>query len=143
MRILFDYNRTLFDPEARALYEGVPQLLEDLSVRNDLFLVSRNEPGRASAFSALGISRYFKKTIFADDKSAELFRELCGESADVFVVGDRVREEISIGNQLGWKTVWVRQGKFAHELPSNAHEDPMFTVRDVREIKTILARYEY
>ena len=29
---------------------------------------------------------------------------------DVIVIGDRVRGEISIGNELNYTTVWIKQG---------------------------------
>jgi len=39
--IIFDYNRTLFDVDNNKLIEGVPELVEKLSKKYKLCLVSR------------------------------------------------------------------------------------------------------
>jgi FMN phosphatase YigB (HAD superfamily) len=142
MKILLDYNRTLFNPDSDSLYQGVPEFLADLSANNELFLISRNEPGRADTLERFGIKKYFTKVYFVEEKTTSLFEELAQGSADVVVVGDRVKEEISLGNQLGLVTIWVKQGRFANELPSTALEQPTHTVDNVLEIKNIISTYE-
>lgn len=142
MKIIFDYNRTLFNPDTDSLYQGVVELLQKLSENNELFLISRNEPGRENRLKEIGIKKYFNNLAFVEDKTAELFIRLVGPRKNVFVVGDRVKEEITIGNKLGFKTIWVQQGKFAAELPSNALEQATFTVKNIQEIQSIISKYE-
>ncbi len=36
--VIFDFNRTLYDPDSGALYEGVVELLENLKNERRLFL---------------------------------------------------------------------------------------------------------
>lgn len=142
MKIIFDYNRTLFNPDTSSLYEGVSSVLENLSKRHDLFLVSKFEPGRQDMFKKLSIARYFQQVAFVEKKTKELFIDLVGANTDVLVIGDRVKEEITIGNQLGYITVWIKQGKFADELPANQVERPQYIISNVAEITSIISKYE-
>lgn len=137
MKIIFDYNRTLFDPETGALYPGVPGLLKVLSKQYDLFLISKNEPGRKEKFEKMNIKKYFQKVVFVEKKTKQLFEDLSNNSRDVFVVGDRVREEILLGNILGFITIWVKQGKFACELPIK-EQTPQYTIKNIQELQNIL-----
>jgi FMN phosphatase YigB (HAD superfamily) len=139
MNIIFDYNRTLFNPDSNALYDGVVELLRNLSVQNRLFLVSKNEPGRRQHISELGIASYFARIAFVEQKSCQLFTDLVGDSTDVVVVGDRVKDEIGIGGALGFVTIWVQQGKFADEVPSSAAEQPTFITTSVTGVQNIIS----
>jgi FMN phosphatase YigB (HAD superfamily) len=76
MKIIFDYNRTLFNPDTGNLYPDVLSILSTLSKNHELFLVSRNDPRRESMLVSLGISSFFKKKLFVDTKTATLFKEL-------------------------------------------------------------------
>ena len=105
MKIIFDFNRTIFNPETGTLYAGVVDLLILLSKNHDLFLISQNEPGRKENFQKLGISDYFKKIVFVEEKTKSVFEELSESAKDVMVVGDRLRGEILIGKQLGVTTI--------------------------------------
>lgn len=139
MIIIFDYYRTLFNPDTDSLYAGVIEVVKKLSQKNDLFLVSRNEPGRATRLKEFGIHKYFQKSIFVEEKTKEAFETLAKKGIRTIVVGDRVKQEIALGNQLGLTTVWVRQGKFADELPSVEGERPNYMIQDIRELTDIIA----
>ena len=139
MKIILDYNRTLFNPEADRLYEGVRGVLKGLSRENELLLISMNEPGRNERLKELGIKNYFQKIVFVENKTKEIFESLSQGLKDVVVVGDRVRSEISLGRQLGFTTIWVRQGKFSGELPEESSE-PDFIINDIRELQDIISQ---
>ncbi|MEY3783946.1 MAG: hypothetical protein RLZZ230_268 [Candidatus Parcubacteria bacterium] len=142
MKIIFDYNRTLLNPETDSLYQGTFELLKKLSPKNELYLVSKNEPGRRERLEELNIAQFFNKINFVDKKTTALFKELVGDSSEVIVIGDRVKEEISIGNQLGMITIWVQQGKFASELPTNKQERPRYIVKNIESLSDLIAKYE-
>lgn len=142
MKIIFDYNRTLFNPEADSLYQGVVELLQDLSRNNYLYLISRNEPGRKDRLEELGIKNYFQDIVFVEEKTPQTFRALVHKGERVLVIGDRVKEEIFLGNQLGFITIWVQQGKFSTELPSKPQEQPDYTVENISELQKIISKYE-
>lgn len=142
MKIIFDYNRTLYDPNTDSLYKGVVELLQYLSKDNELFLISKNEPGRKDRLVELGIDGYFVKIIFVEKKTVSLFRELSQDDKNILVIGDRIADEILIGNQLGFITVWVQQGKFATDLPERDEQQPRHIVQNIQEIKNIFSKYE-
>lgn len=142
MKIIFDYNRTIFNPETDTLYDGVFELLKDLSLKHNLVLVSKDEMGREAKLKDFGIVKYFDNTIFVEEKTAEIFKSLVKDNEKVLVVGDRVRGEISIGNKLGFITIWVNQGKFANEIPRNQNEIPNHSISEIKYLSEIIKIYE-
>lgn len=142
MKIIFDYNRTIFNPDTQELYSGAFELLSDLSNNHELFLISQNEPGRKEKLESFGISKFFKKIVFTDNKSPEVFQEIVDFEKNVIVVGDRVHGEITIGNKLNYITVWIMQGKFSNDYPVNIEQKPKHAIFEISELKEILKRYE-
>jgi len=142
MKIIFDYNRTIFDPEKQELYSGVLELINELAQKHELFLVSANEPERKNALENFGISRFFKKIVFTDNKSVEIFQEMVGTDSEVLVVGDRIRGEIVTGNKLNFITVWVKQGRFSFEGPMGVGQKPKYTISNIVELREIVKKYE-
>jgi len=141
MKIIFDYNRTLFDPDVDTLYPGVLDLLNVASQKHEIFLVSRNERARKKRMKDLGIEQYFKEIFFVDEKSDALFVFIAGGMRGM-VVGDSIQDEIAIGNRLGLITVRLKQGKFAYETPQNKSEIPAFEVENIEALKALIAKYE-
>lgn len=137
MNIIFDYNRTLYDPECGALYPGVFETLSILAKEHTLFLVSRNEPGRRRDMETLNIAHFFCKVAFVEEKTTDIFSELLSGTNQGLIVGDMLSDEIRIGNLLGVPTVWVRQGLFAVQTPSNTAGIPSVTIASIPELLKI------
>ena len=74
-------------------------------------------------------------------KTPEVFRTLVDNHPDVVVVGDRVRDEIRIGRELRYKTVWLKHGCFRKEIPRNDRELPDHTVENVPQLTKLLLTY--
>ena len=142
MKIIFDYNRTIFNPDTQELYSSVFELLSDLSGKYDLFLISKNEAGRNEILEKFGIDKFFKRIVFTDNKSVETFKEIIGVDKNAIVVGDRVQGEIAIGNELNLITVWVKQGKFSNVIPVSKIQKPKYTINNISELKEIIKQYE-
>ncbi len=142
MKIIFDYNRTIFDPETDNLYLGVLELLQKLSAKYELFLISRNEPERKRRFEELNIKNYFQKILFVNGKSRKVFEGISGDTKNVIVVGDSISDEIKIGNQLGFVTIHLKKGKFSTEIPKNKYEFAKFEITDINELESIILSYE-
>lgn len=141
MIIIFDFNRTLYDPETGGLFDGAIELLSKLSARGDeLHLVSKLEPTRSLAFlTKLGIAHFFKTTAFVTDKSDALRRLIETAPAPVYVVGDYLHGEIRIGNKHGAKTIWLKHGMFSSLMPEMQDDVPWRTVRNMKEIGEVLS----
>lgn len=142
MKIIFDYNRTIFDPDIDALYPGVLDLLSTLSQKNKLFLISRNEPARKDRMKELGIEKYFQKVAFVAEKSPREFQEMAGDGKNVLVVGDSITDEIKIGNRLGFITVRLKKGKFAMETPMQQDEIAIHDIFDILDLEKVISTYE-
>lgn len=138
--IIFDFSRTLYDPDARVLIDGAAELLGAIA-RSDykLCLVGKKSPeDREALVSELGIDRYFLHTAFVDEKARQDFEECMRKmglaASEIAVVGDRVRKEIRLGNELGMTTIWYKAGRFAGEIPACASEEPTYTVTKLADI---------
>lgn len=139
MTIILDFNRTVYDPELDALAEGAKDALEALKAAGHaLHLVSKLEPGRDDALDALGIRQYFESVAFVPEKEEAMHRIAESAAGTVFVVGDHLHNEIRIGNRLGARTVWVKQGKFASLQPEGEHDEPWRTASSMREVPALI-----
>ncbi len=146
--IIFDFNRTIYDPEKNALTEGVIGLLEDLSLRFQLCLLSKGvEAERRKQISELGLDEYFKDIQVNEGEKQESHFQRCLrimnlKASEVAVIGDRVAGEIRVGNQSGMLTIWYKSGKFAARLPQNKQETADYTITalTLRELNKILEK---
>ncbi|MEK7115878.1 MAG: HAD hydrolase-like protein [Patescibacteria group bacterium] len=141
--IIFDFNRTLYDPDNNRLITGTRFVLRTLLRRGFvLYLVSRAGTSRRERIQTLGIDRYFFRIIVTKEKHKKDFERIVSKTIErrsSFVVGDRVRKEIRIGNSLGVQTVWLNRGKFANEKPRNKLEQPTYKIRALREILSVVS----
>ena len=141
--IIFDFYRTIFDPESSKLVPGTKTVLKSLKRRGfRLFLVSREEKSRKELIQSLGISDTFEQILLVPQKTAADFLNILSTQKislkNSFVVGDRVKEEIALGNQIGLTTIWVKTGKFSTEIPRTQTERPTFTVTKLKDILKVL-----
>jgi phosphoglycolate phosphatase-like HAD superfamily hydrolase len=141
MKIILDFNRTLFNPDTDTLYPGVLGLLKQLAAKNDLFLITRNELQRKDRLADLGIAPYFTKTFFVEEKTPDLFADIAGRDKNVFVVGDNIQDEIRIGNTLGLKTVRVLQSRFKTLRARTAEELAHFNIESIGHLGNIVQVY--
>lgn len=141
--IIFDFNRTIYDPDNKCLVYGTRFVLRILFRRGFLlYLVSRAGKSRRALIESLGIGQYFSCIKIVKEKSKKDFERIL-VSKEInrslsYVIGDRIRKEISIGNSLGLQTVWFRAGKFADEKPRKKIERPKYTVRNLRDILSVI-----
>ncbi|MCX6767391.1 MAG: HAD family hydrolase [Candidatus Micrarchaeota archaeon] len=141
--IVFDFNRTLFNPDEGALEEGAVGILEELSKKFLLGLLSKKGEGnRLELFNELGIRKFFKVVKVVEEKNEAIFmecvRELGVEPRETLAVGDQIKKDVKYSKALGCTTVWFRKGKFAEIVPENAGEEPDYTIRDLRELPSVV-----
>ncbi len=141
--IIFDFMRTLYDPERKSVMNGAQELLEKLSAKGfALFLVSTENKTRIDLIKRSGIAQFFTRIIFTPKKTSANFIRLMHnyphDPKQSFVVGDRVRGEIKIGNLCGYQTIWIQNGKFRSEVPRSANEVPDYIVFELKEIMQLI-----
>lgn len=138
--IIFDFNRTIFDPENEALYSGAYKILDTLSKKFILILLGKDGESRNEAVAELGIDIFFNEIIFVPEKNIKQLIALKNRfpnCKDYFVIGDRIKKEITLGNEAGFKTIWLKNGKFSNETASKEIERPWKTIQDIKELKDI------
>ena len=141
--IIFDFNRTLFDPDAGKLFDSaleVLRALKDSGAR--LFLIGKGMKERENLIYDLGLDRFFEKIILKEEKEIgdfEMIRKLAEEGDELFSVGDRIKKEITLSNLCGFKTIWFQNGKFSTEVPESEMEKPWKTIEALGELMGILA----
>ncbi len=139
--VIFDFNRTLYDPDSKQLVEGALRLLGRL--RSDgieaCLISKKSAEGRESQIKALGLGSYFKRILVIEGGKQEAHFQECLEAMslqahEVAVVGDRIREEISLGNRMGMLTIWYKAGKFAAEASESRDQEPTYTVTGLDDV---------
>lgn len=140
--VIFDFNRTVFDPDADALMPGAAELIAMLRKNGvTLFLIAKGDDERRKNIERLGLVPFFAKIIVNQSKSAEDYQScvnLCPGSTQFFAIGDRVREEIRHANSCGMTTIWFRNGKFSSEEPESDEELPHFTIASLAEAAALI-----
>jgi len=140
--IIFDWKRTLYDPDEKILLDGAVELLEFLKAKDiPMILIGKGGEDMKQEVERLGVARFFQHIVFAEGlKDPELFKAYIDQdnSKSTLFIGDRVRSELEIGNKLGATTIWVKQGKFATEEPINGNQKPDYIVSFLGDCKRII-----
>lgn len=140
--VIFDFKRTIFDPESGELFPGTKEVLEDLKLGGyKLFLISHGSYPK-SLITDLGVESFFDEVLITGDKNIGVFEKIIVKNElsikKSYVIGDRVKGEIKIGNSLGLKTIWLKKGLFSEELPEDISEVPKYTIKELSEMLKIV-----
>lgn len=140
--VIFDWKRTLYDPDTKELIEGVLNLLDYLKNQNiPMVLIGKGREDMQVEVDRLQVRAYFKEIVFTEgNKDLNVFTPYVSEEnpKNTIFIGDRVRSELYIGNKLGATTIWVKQGKFATELPENKDQKPDYTTISLKECSSLM-----
>ncbi|MDZ4247893.1 MAG: HAD hydrolase-like protein [Patescibacteria group bacterium] len=139
--IIFDFNRTLYDPDSARLVPGTLKVLGELQGRGCvLYLISRGGPDRARLIRKLGLESVFAGIKVTERKNLRDFRAIAKRhpTASIYVVGDRPSQEIRLGNRLGFRTIRFLRGKFSREIPRSDDERADLTIDLLTELTDIV-----
>ena len=143
---IFDFNRTLW--EDGAYLNGALDLLQSLKKKGlKLAVISsvkeHEVPEREQLIKP--IEPLFHSINVVTGKSKEVFKSVAEDlgvsHSEVLVIGDKVNNEIKYGNQLGMKTIWLKRGKNAEELPITKESQPHHTVNSIEQLRDLLKKY--
>ena len=138
---IFDFNRTLFDPKTNRLMPGCLNVLRKIKKnKGNKILISQAMPGRIKLISKLGLIKYFTKVYITHEKSKKLMSKIINKfsARNCYVIGDRIKKEIKLGNQLGCTTIWLKLGLFSSELPADKTEQPDYIITELEQLLNIL-----
>lgn len=141
--IIFDWKRTLYDPDSKTLIEGAKSLLDFIKNKNiPLISVGKGGKDMQGEIDRLRVRSYFKEIVFAEgQKDPQVFKKyISADPKKTVFIGDRVRSELEIGHKLGATTIWIKQGKFANEEPENEEQKPDYQIPSLSECIEILQR---
>jgi FMN phosphatase YigB (HAD superfamily) len=139
--IIFDFNRTLYDPDTGELMNGALDVLRILKQDGyKMFLIGKGTEERTTLIHDLGLEDYFDKIIVKDEKDLNDFFDLKKNHPDheFYSIGDRIKKEIKYSNKAGCKTVWFKKGKFADEEPAEADEEPWKIITDLNGLLSVV-----
>jgi FMN phosphatase YigB (HAD superfamily) len=138
--IIFDFNRTLFDPDKDTLMPGALALLASLKKKGiPLFLICKGDTERRKKIEELGLVPFFQKVIVTEQKGAQDFMACKNTLPDhsFIAIGDRLDAELRHAQECNMVTVWFRKGKFANEMPQDIV--PQYTIASLHEFDDILS----
>lgn len=141
MVIIFDWKRTLYDPDKKTLMDGAVNLLSSLKKKNiSLILIGKGGEDMYSEVQRLDVKKFFSKIVFEEGpKDASIYKQYISENPkETVFVGDRVQSELAVGNKLGCVTIWLKQGKFAEEGPIDDSQKPAYVVTTIEELEKLL-----
>ena len=144
--IIFDWGRTLYDPDAKSLLSGASETLQILKRKHLLAVVALASDGdierRQRALKESGIETLFSLVLFGAENKDALYKQALNDlqinPSEVVIVDDRVIRGVRWGNQNGAKTIWLRRGKFSEELPDADTGEPTHTITDISELVGLL-----
>jgi putative hydrolase of the HAD superfamily len=152
------FDNTLFDVGVRTYYGSVEsikinplpwaiELLEELSNFFDLALVSMGDTSEQLAkLSSAGISpSLFKSIVFTQQYNKKeqydmLSTALGYDSSVVLVCGDKFKTDLLPAQELGMKTVWMRNGRGVHEKVFNGKPD--FVITSLCELRGVIKSFK-
>lgn len=141
-RVIFDWKRTLYDPDTKTLVKGTFDILDFLkNMGVKMVLMGKGGEDMNEEVGRFKLKKYFGKILFIEgEKDPKVFKPYVSskDPRNTIFIGDRVRSELAIGNLLGATTIWVKQGKFASETPESNSQKPHYTVNSLVECLSIL-----
>ena len=142
--IIFDWGRTLYNPETEKLFPDTIKILEYLSNKYTLAIVALATAGREKIQERLQIikennlGKYFTSILFdikdKDSMYEKTLKDLEVDPKDVIIVDDRIIRGIKWGNKNGTITVWFQNGKFKNEPPDEDTGEPTYIIHSLLDL---------
>ncbi len=109
--IIFDYNRTLFDPSSNSLFDDTLPAMEFIrNTKIPIILISRLESERLYSEGVKQISSYFDSLHFLKNKDANSIEALIARFApnQCLSINDHL-PEVELIARLGINSVWLNR----------------------------------
>ena len=130
--------------ELEMLYPETKAVLKSLYDKGyKLGIIANQSAGSAKRLDDWGILKYFDVIAASAEEgvakpNAEIFRRALAKAGcapqNAVMVGDRLDNDIVPANEIGMKTVWIRQGLGGYATPHDPLEYPDHTVNDLSEL---------
>ncbi|MBI4049472.1 MAG: HAD family hydrolase [Candidatus Doudnabacteria bacterium] len=153
--IIFDWGGTLFDKNGEI--SGAYELLtfcKAKGYRLAVATITTMETGeeRINRIKSSRLGKFFEiikachldpsKVHEVTDDKGRLFDKIVEyfnfPQSEIMIIGDRTFRDIRYATLKGHPSIWVKNGKFAHELPNDQTGQPTYTVKYLSEIMKII-----
>ena len=129
-------------------FQGVHQMLARLRKKYKLGLVTFGGFERQNKkietlklrklFHFIGIDQYSKLELTKRECFEDFLKKLNLKAGTVICIGDKIENEIKIGNNLGMTTVRVLHGRYGNTKPRDDDEIPDYTVKKVTDVERLI-----
>ena len=136
-----------YNPQYERCFPFAKDLLSSLCKKYRLGVLANQSDGVRDRLKRFGILQFFTTIVSSFDydlhkPDIRLFK-IAAKQANVvpqsiLMVGDRLDNDVVPAKQMGFKTLWVRQGFGAFQRPSNDTDTPDATVDSLQEILSLL-----
>ena len=135
-----------FRGDLETLYPEAPAILAALSQKYSLGVIANQAKDLKKRLRAWGILPYFTAVASSWEAGCwkpdpALFRyalSLAGcAPEEAVMIGDRLDNDIAPAKALGMKTVWLRKGFGALQIPKGPEYEPDYTIDSLKELSSI------
>ncbi len=149
--IIFDWGGVLVDAETKQQYPDALALLQHCKQKGYLMVLAciaskyeerkkQIEESNLREFfefvqlEPMPVEKIWEPTYKGKDEVFDKVNTyLSLPRSEVLIIDDRTVRGIRYANQHGHPSIWVQQGKFAHELPSKVTGQPTHTAHSTKE----------
>ncbi len=141
--VIIDFNRTVYNPDEKALFFGVPDTLSDLrNLGYKIILLTQTRMAeRKKIVFDTGICEMVDEVFFVPLKRPDHFLFCIDDGVDVSCcvsIGDYIKTDIAYANIIGMKTIRIAGGKFSLCVPICDEEVPDYTVTNFVDVEKII-----
>ncbi len=142
--IIFDWIGTLYEKN-RGVFPESQRVLEELEKRGyhmGLISLGKDISSRTNEIFSSGLDQYLNPIIVQKEKTPIMYQECMQKMralpSTTTIIDDRTLRGIKIGNSLGYNTIWIQKGEFAHEVPNEESGEPTHIVNNLSDVLNYL-----
>lgn len=146
LKILGVGHNVPYCPDGEKVYPDAADVLRRLKNHYRLGILANQIDGINERLQQFEIAEFFDVIISSFDyklakPDLRLF-EIAEQKAQcnpsqIAMIGDRLDNDIVPAKAMGWKTIWIKQGFGAYQIPVDNTDTPDFVVNSLSEIPSI------
>lgn len=143
----YGLKHTKWHIEDEVLFPETKSCLERLRQKYNLGVIANQALGLKERLEDWGILKCFNVVVSSAEEgiakpdleifSCALSRAKCAPH-EAIMVGDRLDNDIVPANQIGMKTVWIKQGFGKYQIPVTQEEEANYSIVNINELCSIL-----
>lgn len=136
-------EKTPYPKELELPFENAETVLKELNKKYSIGIIANQTAGAEERLNLFGLSKYIKLCISSAEAGIskpdlDIFKlalkKACCPAENAVMIGDRLDNDIYPAKQLGMKTIHIKQGFGAYQLPKSEKYKADITVNDLTEL---------